>query len=85
MKVIGEILCFGASIFTGVYLFIKIPIWILLGFGLVEKYANYPAAILYGIELVFIIIIAIIIGCIRQLYLNNLENIKNEEEENSIN
>ncbi len=60
---------------TGIvmYLFVKIPVWVLSYFDLIEIYADYPASIIYSVEVAIILVIILAIWFCRSLYLKNLE------------
>lgn len=80
IKIIGGIIGGFAFMSIILYLFIKIPFWILNHFELFEKYADYPAGHIYIIELLIIEGIIFSICLIRKLYYKNLKELENEKD-----
>lgn len=80
LKIVGGIVGAYYAFMGTIYLLMAIPVWIVDVFGLYEKYEDYPFVYFLGIELIVILVLIVGIAGIRNLYKNNLENIREEEE-----
>lgn len=61
------------------YLLIMIPIWFMRVFGLMDRFEDIPAVLIYAAELLIYLVVFIIIKEIYQTYEENLENEKMKE------
>lgn len=66
--------------FTGFYLFLFIPLWLLEYFNLLEKFADYPVGYIYIPELLIIFAIIFVVHVVRLLYNSNLDKISHKEK-----
>lgn len=77
MKFVGALLGFLMGAVLALYLYVKIPVWILNSAGITEHFVDVrdtgSMTIIYFVEFAILCILVIAVLAIRAVYLNNLE------------